>query len=168
MFCGKCGSTIPDGNSFCAKCGAPISDPSNLSSVQSDTQSVQPVPVIMMAQPTSTTRTNGAAIAGLVFGIVTICLCWVPYVGAILGSVGLILSIVGICKIRACGRGAGQAITGLILSSLGLIFGVAMIVTLNSYVNNAQAVAESQKATQTTVDPSFEAFNAEIEKILNG
>ena len=25
MYCGKCGSAIPDGNSFCSKCGAPIS-----------------------------------------------------------------------------------------------------------------------------------------------
>lgn len=26
MYCGKCGSPIPNGNSFCSNCGAPISN----------------------------------------------------------------------------------------------------------------------------------------------
>ena len=98
MFCGKCGSSIPDGNSFCGKCGAPISNPSIQTSTQPITQPVQVVPITIEPQSMPVKKTNSAAITGFVFGIVGICLCLVPYVGFVCGLIGLVLSIVGITK----------------------------------------------------------------------
>lgn len=46
MYCGKCGSTIPDGNYFCSNCGAPIA--------QNVTQAI----LITNSQPASATEQN--------------------------------------------------------------------------------------------------------------
>ena len=105
MFCGKCGSPIKDGNSFCSVCGAPIDDsvaPANVSAPQYSSQPIdqpaQTVPVYMMIQSAPPTKSNGFAIVGLVLGIFAICLCWIPYVGLVLGFAGLVFSIIGITR----------------------------------------------------------------------
>ena len=56
MYCGKCGSSIPDGNSFCSKCGAPISQNTTQANVNANSQSVPP--------PAQTTqqRTSGVKV----------------------------------------------------------------------------------------------------------
>ena len=94
-------------------------------------QPVQPVyqqPVYQAAQPIyqqnagTGKRSNGAAVAGLVMGILTLVLFWVPFFNilttAILGLMGLIFSIVGICKKNASGK--AMAIIGLVLTLLGI------------------------------------------------
>lgn len=167
MFCGKCGANIPDENTFCSQCGSPIPNVSDLSSVQPDTQTFQPVPVIMMAQPGPVKRTNGAAIAGFVLGIVSVCLCWVPYVGLLLGIVGLIFSIVGISKKNACGSGGGFAITGLILSIIaGLFMGSVMTLGMNTYLNKLEAAA-SQSAYESSVkEAEISRVNSDINSFM--
>lgn len=66
---------------------------------------------------------NGAATAGLVFGILTLVFFWIPlfniFTTAIFGLLGLIFSIVGLAKKNAGGK--GKAIAGLILTLLGVI-----------------------------------------------
>ena len=61
---------------------------------------VQPVVASAPAQPVK--RKNGAATAGMIFGILTVCFCWIPVVNIfmtpILGLLGLIFSIIGIVK----------------------------------------------------------------------
>ena len=37
---------------------------------------------------------NGVAVGGLVFGIMSLVLCWIPILPVILGIIGLILAIV--------------------------------------------------------------------------
>ena len=165
MFCGKCGSTIPDGNVFCSNCGASINDSSEQSSAQQSTQSVQTVPVIMVTQPT--TKANAAAITGFVFGIVAFCLCLIPYVGLVLGLVGLVLSIVGINKKKECGRGGGLAITGLLLSIIGLFMGAVMILGIGTYLNKAQEASASQSAYESSVSASISKINEEIDRAMS-
>lgn len=47
MYCGKCGSPIPDGDSFCFKCGAPVS------------QKTEQINYVIVSQPVpTTTQTN--------------------------------------------------------------------------------------------------------------
>jgi hypothetical protein len=64
---------------------------------------------------------NGAAITGLVLGILGLLLCW-AVIGLPLAIIGLILSIVGF---RRVGRGRatnkGVAVTGLVVNVLALL-----------------------------------------------
>ena len=73
----------------------------------------QPVAAV---NPIPAKRGNGAAVAGLVFGILTVVTCWIPFIFYVFGLLGLIFSIVGVAKRNA--RGKGMAIAGLILSIL--------------------------------------------------
>ena len=87
---------------------------------------------------------NGAATAGLVFGILTFCLCLIPFVNivttALFGLLGLIFSIVGIAKKNASGK--GKAIAGLILTLLGTIGTVIFCVCLVSTVASSPEGSE--------------------------
>ena len=169
MFCGKCGSPIKDGNSFCSICGAPIDSPvapTNDSAPQYSSQPIdhpaQTVPVYMMTQSAPPTKSNGFAIVGLVLGIFAICLCWIPYVGLVLGFAGLVFSIIGISKVSSCRSGRGQAITGLILSIFGLFFGAVLTLGISTYLNKAR-----QEAYESSVHASKVAeVDAEIEAQL--
>lgn len=154
MFCGKCGANIPEGNTFCSVCGAPINYPSEQTTVQATSKPIQTVPVIMVNQPAPVKKTNGAAIAGLVFGIIALCLCWVPYVGVGLGFVGFILSIIGISMISNCNSGAGSSITGLILSIVGVIIGLILTLSMKAYLSRANAAYESVKQQSATLSIS--------------
>ena len=64
-------------------------------------------------------RVNGAATAGLVLGIIALCLSWLPMFNTIPSALGLIFSIVGVARKGAGGK--GRAIAGLIMSSIGLL-----------------------------------------------
>ena len=163
MFCGKCGSAIPDGDSFCKKCGAPISDSSELSSFQTVGQPVQPTPVVIMTQPTQNKRANGAAIAGFVLGLLS---CIIPYVGVVLGIIGLILSIVGLVKKNSCHSGGGFAIAGLILSILSFFMASILALGMQAYLKKAQAAASQSSYESSTIDPFVDQVNKEIDEVL--
>lgn len=86
-------------------------------------QTIQPVyqqPVyqqpVAAVNPIPAKRGNGAAVAGMIFGILTALTSWIPFFFYLFGLIGLICSIVGIAKRNA--RGKGMAIAGLILSIL--------------------------------------------------
>ena len=67
---------------------------------------------------------KGLQIAGLVLGVVAICLFYVPIwniCGLICGIVGLILSILGKKKAVAAGAGTGLSRAGLICSIIGIV-----------------------------------------------
>ena len=131
MFCGKCGSNVPDGNVFCSVCGAPINNSATPPSGQPVMQPVQTVPVVMtVAQPEPANRKNGMATAGLVFGIIASVssLATLSFTSSdsseiatiimfVYGfaTLGVIFSAIGKAKSRN-GNGKGKAITGLILS----------------------------------------------------
>ncbi|MET0146571.1 MAG: DUF4190 domain-containing protein [Ilumatobacteraceae bacterium] len=81
--------------------------------------------------PRSRSARNGMAIAGMVCGIVSVVVGWVPFVafGAlVVAGVGLVLSIVGFRRSRANGAGRGFAIAGLVTSAAGIVTAVVGIV----------------------------------------
>lgn len=63
MYCGKCGSPIPNGDSFCSKCGAPISPNGTQTTVN-----ISPQPVPPTAQ-TPKTRTSPLRVFEAIFAI---------------------------------------------------------------------------------------------------
>ncbi|GGG75138.1 DUF4190 domain-containing protein [Paenibacillus radicis (ex Gao et al. 2016)] len=67
--------------------------------------------------PTPPARTNGKSIAALVLGI---CAIIVPYLGFIIGIVGMIISSLALGEIKKKGeQGKGLAIAGLVTSIIG-------------------------------------------------
>lgn len=175
MFCVSCGKQVPDGQAFCSYCGSPqpveqpVAQPATQPVEQPVVQpQVQPAPVTYVqqapeVQPSPVKQSNGAAVAGLVFGILAVFLGWIPVIGWIFCIVGLICSIVGFVNIKKKNSGKGPAIAGLITSIFGTIITVLLTILLavsvlavgtSTYLDRAQAAAESVRA-----------HNAEIEDI---
>ena len=146
-FCANCGSPAPQpvaqpsaqpvaqtvAQPVVQQVAQPVAQPVQVQpvAVQPVVQQVQPVyqqpvyaqPVVVAAVPAAQQAKpkNGAASAGLVFGILSFLFSWIPvfnfFTTGILGLMGLIFSIVGIAKGRSGGR--GKAIAGLVLTLLG-------------------------------------------------
>ena len=105
---------------------------------------------------------NGAATAGLVFGILTLVFFWIPvfniFTTAILGLLGLIFSIVGLAKKNAGGK--GKAIAGLILTILGVIATVGYYGLVYSAIVSDPSLSEEWEsimdvsATDKTINDS--------------
>ena len=89
--------------------------------VQPFYQQVQPVyqQPIVITPIDNRKRVNGAATAGLVLGIISLCLSWIPLFNTIPSALGLIFSIVGVARKGAGGK--GRAIAGLIMSGIALL-----------------------------------------------
>lgn len=77
-------------------------------------------------QNQNNTVSNGIAIAGMVLGIISIVLCWIPFVPVVLGIVGLILGVKGMRKSNTLpqNKGKGMGITGIICGSMGTLVSV--------------------------------------------
>ena len=107
-------------------------------------QPVYAQPVYQQQPVAPVKKGNGAATAGLVFGILTFCLFWIPVFNiittALFGLLGLIFSIVGIAKKNAGGK--GKAIAGLILTLLGTL------ATVVYYVFIASAISSSPEGSE--------------------
>lgn len=74
---------------------------------------------------------NGIALAGMVCGIVSLVIGWVPFVGLlglVAAIVGLILSIPGLARAKQTGERRSFAIAGIVTSSIGLVVGALGIV----------------------------------------
>lgn len=70
-------------------------------------------------------KSNGLGTAGFVCALVSIFLCWIPFVNFILWFLGLIFSFIGMFK-----SPRGLAIAGFILSILGIIIGLVLVAAL--------------------------------------
>lgn len=81
----------------------------------------------------------GYAIAGMVFGILSILCCCQPFIAGVLAIVGMVFSII-VLKDRKPGK--GMAIAGVVCSSIGIVIALTMIaykifiLTNPGYVNN--------------------------------
>ncbi|MBQ1247326.1 MAG: hypothetical protein IIX95_04760, partial [Clostridiales bacterium] len=140
----------PRGSAPAAPSPAPAPAPAPQATVQPITQPVQTAyqaptyqQPVQMAQPIyqtvyqqpviitpidNRTRINGAANAGLIFGIINLCTSWIPLLNGIPAILGLIFSIAGVSKKNAGGK--GRAIAGLIMSSVGLFICILIIIEL--------------------------------------
>lgn len=74
--------------------------------------------IITQAEP----KSNGCGIAGFVFALLSLILCWIPVVNIILGIFGFLFSFIGIFK-----SPRGLALTGLILSLLTFIICISVV-----------------------------------------
>ena len=157
-FCSNCGSPAPRNSAPAAPSPAPAPAPAPQATVQPIIQPVQTAyqpyqqpqyqaptyqQPVQMAQPIyqpvyqqpviitpidNRTRINGAATAGLIFGIINLCTSWIPLLNGIPAILGLIFSIAGISKKNAGGK--GRAIAGLIMSSVGLFICILIVIEI--------------------------------------
>ena len=188
MFCVSCGKQVPDGQAFCSYCGTPqpveqpVAQPVAQPVVQPVEQpaaqpveqpvvqpQVQPAPVTYVqqapeVQPSPVKQSNGAAVAGLVFGILAVFLGWIPVIGWIFCIIGLICSIVGFANIKKKNSGTGPAIAGLITSIFGTIITVLITVILafsvltvgiSTYMERAQEAAEEVRIHNAEIDDYY-------------
>jgi hypothetical protein len=70
---------------------------------------------------------NGIGVAGFVCGLVGLVLCWVPWFGALLGLVGVVLSGIGISQGKKKGASTGLAIAGLVCGILAVLAFVLLL-----------------------------------------
>ena len=107
----------------------------------------------------------GIAIAGFIVGLIGLLTFWVPYLGAVLSIVGLILSILGMRAANERNAPKGFAIAGLVCSIIGVLLGVFWTIVFSIAVDEAdQALDDLDDLTTTSTDP-FE-FNALVIGLL--
>ena len=70
---------------------------------------------------------NGLAVAALVLGILSLVLFFIPFLGILLGLLGLIFGGIGIGRANRVGKGKGMAVAGLVMGILGLLLGLTWI-----------------------------------------
>ena len=120
-------------------------------------QPVQPVyqpvyqPIAQPIQVQPAQAANGAATAGLVFGILTLVFCWTSYFCGIFALLGLIFSIVGLCKKNASGK--GKAIAGLVMTVVGGI--IAVFLTLTFWAAVGEVWDEAWDEAMATYDDVY-------------
>ena len=115
MYCTSCGSYVPDNQGICPNCGAAVTpaQPVYQQPVYQQPAYQQPAYHAPIYTPAEAPRSNGMGTAGMVLGIVFIT-----------GFLGLIFSIVGVCRRNVSGK--GRAIAGIILSAIALVITYAM------------------------------------------
>jgi hypothetical protein len=103
---------------------------------------------------------NGMALAGMVCGIVSLVIGWLPFVGLlglVAACVGLGLSIPGLVRSRKTGERRAFAITGVITSTAGILIGVLGIlftVVLWRAVDRFESPGAHTQQLECSVDDS--------------
>ena len=72
-------------------------------------------------------KKNGMGVAGFVLALCGMIFSWVPVLNWILWALGLLFSIIGVCKKNAK---KGLAITGLILSCIDIIIIIILLAAI--------------------------------------
>ncbi|MDE6373920.1 MAG: zinc-ribbon domain-containing protein [Clostridia bacterium] len=131
MFCRNCGKEIDDNAVFCPHCGS-----QTLNTAGGQPQAQQQPQVTPVGQPnvqpfnvapqTEPKGTNGLGIAGFVLGLLSL------YLGVyfcITPIVGLVLSIIGVTKMKTFKSCNGLAIAGLVISIIAtVIWGLVWLI----------------------------------------
>lgn len=83
-------------------------------------------------EPVNAKKANGLSIAGLIVGIVSICLFCLSWVGSLIGVVGLILSIIGQVKSKS-----KLGVAAIIVSAIGIVAGIIFLVVIIAAIGSA-------------------------------
>ena len=99
---------------------------------------------------TPSSGSNGLAIGGLVCGVIGLVTFWVCGLGAALGLVAVVLSVLGLntAKKRADGSGRGLAIGGIVTGALALVLGIGFIVFVQFVANQTTTELENFNTDQ--------------------
>lgn len=136
MYCMSCGSFVPDNQGICPNCGAAVTpaQPVYQQPVYQQPAYQQPAYHAPVYTPVNVPRGNGLGTAGMVMGIVSICISWIPVINVIVfftGILGFIFSLIGVCRRNVTGK--GRAIAGLVLSIVAIIITYVMYYAISTY-----------------------------------
>ena len=106
-FCGDCGNQMQDTDNVCSQCGA---------RVNRNIRAYYPG----QNEPKAT---NIKAILGLILGICSNVLFWMPIVPVLASIIGIVVSVIGMKDADELRSGKGMAIAGLVCSIIALIVG---------------------------------------------
>jgi Domain of unknown function (DUF4190) len=88
-------------------------------------------------------QTNGMAITGMVCGILGIVLFWIPYVGVILGILGLVFGFLGRSRAAQLGGvGQGMAVAGIVTGAIAVVAGVAWIIYILTKADEVEDILQ--------------------------
>lgn len=118
MFCRNCGSNIDDKAVICPHCGVP-------------TANMQP--------PVPPRKTNVCAIVGFVLGLTGLLGANLLFI--LPGIAGIVLSIIGLVKVKNLNSGTGLATAGLVISIISIpIYLYSFIVAFIDIAQNGLGV----------------------------
>ena len=127
MICKNCGAQIPDGVAFCTNCGCAVEAPQPAQQAQpayqqpAQPQYQQPAyQQPFQAQPVYQ-QSNQAQPNTLVFGILSLALCWVPVLGIIFAAIARSKDKAFVAQ---GGQLTGASKVGFILGIPGMIFSI--------------------------------------------
>jgi Domain of unknown function (DUF4190) len=90
-----------------------------------------------------TKRTSGLSISAMILGILGLVFVWAPFLGFVLGILGIIFGGIGMGQTRRDLNlgGRGMAIAGLVCGIIGVaiwiilvaLFGIALVFSSNTY-----------------------------------
>jgi hypothetical protein len=84
-------------------------------------QPAYPAPPHAYGYPPPSSGANGLGVAGFVCGLLGLVFCWIPFVGAILAVLGIVLGGAGMAQARRTNNSSGLGIAGLVLGIIALI-----------------------------------------------
>ena len=93
--------------------------------------------------PPPPAATNGLAIGALIVGIIGLILCWIPFGGAVLPLVALLLGFLGVRRANQIAVGKGMAITGIVLGILGLVACALITIVFTVFVHKVVQCGDS-------------------------
>ena len=95
---------------------------------------------------------NGKAVAGLVFGILSIVLCLLSLFDGVLVILGLIFSLIALGESKdRRGSGRGLAIAGLVCTIIGGLLATLMTVIYVRVSNNCDGLQDNRSEMQTCI-----------------
>lgn len=105
--------------------------------------------------PAAPTKTNALALTALIVGIVGLFLCWIPFLGLLVGLVAVVLGFLGMRKSAEVG-GKGLAIGGIVAGGIvfliGLIFTVITLFVVNAANDNLDEIDDFNQELQQQLD----------------
>ena len=100
-------------------------------------------------------KTNGLSIGGMVVGILSLLISFIPCIGilgGLIGGVGLILSIIGYRSAKDSGGPTTMAIVGIVLSALAIIIALACVTFMSRASNNATTPLEIETCEEVLAE----------------
>lgn len=107
-------------------------------------------------------KTNALAVTALVVGVVGLFLCWIPFLGVLIGIAAIVLGFLGMRKAAEVG-GKGLAIGGIAAGALtlliGLVFTVITLFVVNAVDDNVDNLDDFNEQLQEELDQLEEDVN---------
>lgn len=117
---------------------------------------------------------ENSALVGMILGIISVALCWIPIIGLVLAIIALVLAVKGIKASKIINKGRGFSITGICCGSVGIVLNViytliwvfAVFLSIYTYDTINDNVEELDDY-ENTYNSIYKNYNYEYNSILD-